>query len=33
MACYKPIERGGMFIPVVLSEQTQPDSFESHSTT
>ena len=28
MARYKPIERGGMFIPVVLSEQIQPGTFE-----
>lgn len=28
MARYKPIERSGMFIPVVLSEQIQPGTFE-----
>lgn len=28
MARYKPVERGGMFIPVVLSEQIQPGTFE-----
>ena len=28
MARYKPVERGGMFIPVVLAEQLQPGTFE-----
>ena len=28
MARYKPIERGGMLIPVVLREQIQPGTFE-----
>jgi transposase len=28
MARYKPVERGGTFIPVVLSEQIQPGTFE-----
>lgn len=28
MARYKRVERGGMFIPVVLSEQVQPGTFE-----
>lgn len=28
MAKYKPVERGGMFIPVVLEEQLQPGTFE-----
>jgi len=28
MARYKPVHRGGMFIPVVLSEQIQPGTFE-----
>ena len=28
MARYKPVERGGMFIPVVLAEQIQPGTFE-----
>lgn len=28
MARYKPVERGGMFIPVMLSEQIQPGTFE-----
>jgi len=28
MARYKPVERSGMFIPVVLSEQIQPGTFE-----
>ena len=28
MARYKPVERGGMFIPVVLGEQIQPGTFE-----
>ncbi len=28
MARYKPVERGGMFIPVVLHEQIQPGTFE-----
>ena len=28
MARYKPVERGGMFIPVVLSEQIHPGTFE-----
>lgn len=28
MARYKPVERGGMFIPVVLSQQLQPGTFE-----
>jgi transposase len=28
MARYKPIERSGMFIPVVLAEQIQPGTFE-----
>lgn len=32
MARYKPVERGGMFIPVVLSEQIQPGTFEFPST-
>ncbi len=28
MARYKPVERSGMFIPVVLAEQIQPGTFE-----
>jgi transposase len=28
MARYKPVERGGMFIPVILSEQILPGTFE-----
>jgi transposase len=28
MARYKPVNRGGMFIPVILSEQIQPGTFE-----
>jgi transposase len=28
MARYKPVDRGGMFIPVILSEQIQPGTFE-----
>jgi hypothetical protein len=28
MARYKPVERGGMLIPVMLHEQIQPGSFE-----
>ncbi|MDH4326818.1 MAG: hypothetical protein OEW90_21990 [Betaproteobacteria bacterium] len=28
MARYKPVQRNGLFIPVVLDEQIQPGTFE-----